>query len=173
RQDEILDRVVGFASVPTTSGEATFAIVWRQRASETQYFLERLDRDINLDSHILTTFSPVPFDRNVTITGLTHLIGRDVQVIAWADPKRKVVLGPPSRLQGSSLSLTLPTLPGEDLKSDVHVVVGLPYVGELELLDFPVEKLRVKSISKVGWEVVGSRGLLTGEDFDHLTEWQQ
>src|SRR5690606_26061791 len=55
----------------------------------------------------------------------------------------------------------------------VEFAVGLPYVGELELLDAPVERLRVKTVSKVGWEVVGSRGLLTGEDFHHLTEWIQ
>src|SRR5690606_32359790 len=85
---------------------------------------------------------------------------------------RQVVLGP-FRVENSQVTFTLPSLPGEGSGAEVELAVGLPYVGELELLDVPVEKLRVKTVSKVGWEVVGSRGLLTGEDFDHLTEWIQ
>lgn len=167
------DRVLDFATIPTTAGDRTYALVSRSRTGGTErVHLERVDPTTHLDGHTRHTIT-IPSNRTVQITGLQHLNGREVSVVAYVDQRRQVALGP-FPVSSGQIQFTMPTLPGEDpLNLTATVAVGLPYVGELELLDFPVEKLRVKTISKVGWEVVGSRGLLTGEDFDNLYEWTQ
>lgn len=164
------DAVIDFCTIHTVSGDVTYALVRRSN----RIYLEQMDDAFHLDSYV-SSIRSIPSGRHDIVSGLDHLNGREVMVVAYAglDSTRKVALGP-FTVSSGSVSFELPTLPGEGpLTTYYTVAVGLPYVGELELLDFPVEKLRVKTISKVGWEVVGSRGLFTGEDFDNLYEWTQ
>jgi hypothetical protein len=57
----------------------------------------------------------------------------------------------------------------------VTVVVGLPYLSDLETLDLPPGdgKTRVKIIREVAVDLEGSRGVWVGEDLDGLREWDQ
>src|SRR5690606_5167799 len=155
--------------------ERVYAIARRRVGGFYQNHIEYLDASYQLDGY--RTYHQTIFPnlgRTTTLHDLDHLNGRLVHVVAGVVGSSRVVLGP-FRVENGRVTFTLPILPGEseDSGSEVEIAVGLRYVGELELLDVPVEKLRVKTVSKVGWEVVGSRGLLTGEDFDHLTEWIQ
>lgn len=167
----LFDRIVDFATLRVGGEERVYAVVRRFAGASFVNHIEYLDATYQLDGYKTYTRT-IPTDRIITLTNLEHLNWRWVHVVASVVRGRQVVLGP-FRVENSQVSFTLPSLPGEGSGAEVELAVGLPYVGELELLDVPVEKLRVKTVSKVGWEVVGSRGLLTGEDFDHLTEWIQ
>lgn len=168
------DAVLDFCTIPTGGGDVTYALVRRSRGDSYRIQLEQVDDSVHLDSYV-SDLRTIPQSRKDEVAGLYRLNGRKVMVVAGVGSNPKVVLGP-FTVSAGRVSFDLPTLPGEKTPQETPfytVSVGLPYVGELELLDFPVEKLRVKTISKVGWEVLGSRGLLTGEDFDNLYEWTQ
>lgn len=166
------DSVLDFCTIPTGDGGVTYALVRRSLGDSYRFQLEQVDDAVHLDSYV-SELRTIPQSRKDGVSGLHRLNGRKVMVVAYVDPARKVALGP-FTVSAGSVTFDLPTLPGETPQSIFYTVaVGIPYVGELELLDFPVEKHRVKTISKVGWEVDGSRGLLTGEDFDNLYEWTQ
>jgi len=173
RQGPQLDRVLDFATLRVGGEDRVYAVVRRRVGGFYQNHIEYLDSSYQLDGYKTYLSNIFPdLDRTTNLHGLDHLNGRLVHVVAGVVGGSQVVLGP-FRVENGRVTFTLPTLPGEEPGSEVEIAVGLRYVGELELLDVPVEKLRVKTVSKVGWEVMGSRGLLTGEDFDHLTEWIQ
>lgn len=87
------------------------------------------------------------------ISGFDHLNGQ--QVTALADG---VVQGP-FAVAGGFFTLAVPA---------VIVTAGLPYNSDAELMDVAAERTSVKNVSMITWEVVGSRGLYTGQDFAHL-----
>lgn len=96
-----------------------------------------------------------------TMTGLDHLNLLNVTMLADG-----AVQGPFVAAAGAAGPLDPPA---------VRIVAGLSYNSDAELLDVaaPSEKTSVKAIVRMIWEVVASRGLWTGEDFDHLKEWIQ
>jgi hypothetical protein len=53
--------------------------------------------------------------------------------------------------------------------------VGLAFTCELETLDVAggEERLRKKTVARVGFEVDNARGLKVGQDLEHLKEWRQ
>lgn len=95
-----------------------------------------------------------------TLTGLNHLEGQEVTVLADAS-----VQGP-FTVVGGAIVLTTPA---------AIATVGLPYTADAELLDVPQDAVRtnVKGVLRVEVEVVASRGLYAGEDFDNLRPWRQ
>lgn len=88
-----------------------------------------------------------------TFSGLTHLNGEEVEVLADG-----YVAGPLTVVGGAITLQSHATI--------VHA--GLPYISDVELLDLPDEKLKEKLVHRVGLEVEASRGPQIGEDFDHL-----
>lgn len=101
-----------------------------------------------------------------TLTGLAHLNGMSVMVLADG-----VVQGP-FTVDGGQIGA------GADGPLNPPALIattGLSYNSDAELLDIAADaaKPNVKSVVKVTLEVVASRGLYAGEDFDHLRPWKQ
>lgn len=94
------------------------------------------------------------------VTGLDHLNGSDVKVLADA-----AVRGPFTVAAGAA----------GPFDPAIITVAGVPYNSDAELLDVaaPSLKQHVKDVVKVILEVVSSRGFWTGKDFSHLREWLQ
>jgi hypothetical protein len=90
-----------------------------------------------------------------TISGLAHLEGLTVKVLADG-----VVQGP-FVVAAGQVQLDPP---------GCIVTAGLPYNSDAELLDVASDTARtnVKAVEQVIFEVVASRGIYAGEDFDHL-----
>jgi hypothetical protein len=88
-----------------------------------------------------------------TITGLSHLEGLEVMVLADAN-----VQGP-FPVAGGQITLKPPAL---------IATVGLRYNSDAELLDIASDAVKpnVKAVSRVVLQVVGSRGIEAGETFE-------
>lgn len=107
-------------------------------------------------------YSGTPAD---TITGLSHLEGMEVAVLADGN----VVANATNPMTVTSGQITLPIAASK-------VIVGLPYTSDLETLnvdtnlaDGTMQGRKVR-ISKVVVRVLNSRGGWMGPDFDNLTE---
>lgn len=124
--------------------------------------LPRIDADtvdarhgVFLDAAVVST--------GTLISGLGHLEGLPVMVLADAQ-----VAGPFTVTGGqidiSSAFDTAPTV----------VIVGLPYVSDVELLDLAPEdaaiRQKLKNVYRVSLEVADTRGLSTGLTFNELQE---
>lgn len=114
-----------------------------------------------LDSYVEATITKAT---GTTVTGLDHLEGRSV----WAscpgiDPSGPFVV--------SGGSITTPAEWGPEGATTFTAAVGLPFTCDLEVLDVP--GIEQKNVTRVGWELDSAQGLQFGEDFDHLTPWQQ
>ena len=102
------------------------------------------------------------FQRN-TITGLDHLDGKELAILADA------TVHPAQTVSGGSITLDRPY---------GVVTVGLPYRAHVETLELNVpggEPVRAqkKLAYKVGIHVINSRGLLAGGNLDELDEFPQ
>lgn len=95
-----------------------------------------------------------------------HLAGKEVYAVS---EDRQWVLGP-SKVGADGT--TIFTFRGGSPET-LTLWVGLPINSELELLDLPIEKLRLRNVKRVAWEVIGGRGVWTGPDPDNLTAWRQ
>jgi hypothetical protein len=93
--------------------------------------------------------------------GLAHLEGKTVSAVSDGDVLTPVVVS------GGSITLS---------RRGVRVVVGLPYVSELETLNLSVQDAEIRErkrvVSKVSAEVEATRGLCVGVDRAHLDEWR-
>jgi len=99
-------------------------------------------------------------------TGLDHLEGRTVKGLADGN-----VIGPYVVSSGQvDVSDAVPD--GAE-----KVVLGLSYQAEIETLDLKVRGINIqpnlKQVTGVNFEVIDTRGLWFGPDFDHLKEWRQ
>lgn len=107
-----------------------------------------------------------------SIPGLTHLAGKKVWVIGPnMDPLADLTVSAAGVLNlGGTLAANVNTGAGPRLL----VYVGLLYYPDLETLAAAGgDRLRKKTVDSIGFEVDQSRGLLVGQDFDHLAEWEQ
>jgi hypothetical protein len=107
-----------------------------------------------------------------TITGLGHLEGKEVWVLAQgSDP-----LGPLTVASGG-IDLGDPLAANVDTGLGPRLVayVGLLFTPELETLDVAggEARLKKKTVERIGFEVDQSLGLQVGQDFDNLDEWVQ
>jgi hypothetical protein len=95
-----------------------------------------------------------------TMTGLAHLEAKAVTVLADG-----AVQGPFTVVAGA-IRLDVPA---------AVVLAGLPYNSDMELLDVAPDAVRpnVKSVSRVFFEIVASRGIWVGEDANGLQPWKQ
>lgn len=183
-QDGVADGFVhAVCSVPEGSEDAVYLVIQRDRGgSEGTYYLERMNSRVRNDSpeddaavDCCLRFQDAPA---LVITGLGHLENR----VVWAVAVGNEPMGP---LRVSGGQVTLPRLPDTNTynaaygggvgRDEVVMFVGLPFVCDLELLDVVGGEARVKQkkVVSIGFEVDESRGLLTGQDVNHLTPWVQ
>jgi hypothetical protein len=150
--------------------DAVYLSVRRTVNGATKRYIERMDsratvtdarRGLFLDAAVSYDGAPATH-----FAGLGHLEGCTVNALADGAVVRDLVVA------GGAVDL-----PAEEFPDGASVVlVGLPYVSELELLDvIPGKgKERVKEVSHVIMEYEGSRGGYFGQAFDKkLEEWRQ
>lgn len=178
--------VRGICSVPEGDRDAVYVVVERRWG----VFMERmLPRDgmpaydgsggtAWLDGSVRYVRTPPAGDPRV-FTGLDHL--ENSAVWAVAESTREVNglqqyaghtrYGPMTVTGGQ---VTLPEEPPLHFGKQI-VTIGLRYFRDLETLDLAAApaRLRQKAVKQVGFEVTQARGLKVGQDFGHLTEWQQ
>lgn len=168
-------------SVPETSEDAVYTVVSRvidvAGVATARYYIERMTSrmpkggaydDVCVDCGLQYVGVPA-----LAVTGLAHLEGQSVYALAFGnDP-----VGP---LTVASGQITLPALPvaygaasGGD-SPNVVLTVGLAYTCDLESLDMVRgDRLKQKTVTKVGVEVERTAGLKVGPDLSHLVTWQQ
>jgi hypothetical protein len=106
-----------------------------------------------------------------TFTGLEHLEGMEVYVVAQGHP----VIGPYT-VTGAELAIeeelaeNITDADDAPLGPKLVAYVGLPYHCDLELLDVAggEARSRNKQVTHVGFEVDNAKGVLVGQDFDNL-----
>lgn len=161
---------VSLCCVPEGEEDALYAVV--ERAGASNYHIERFasrlrrgtaEDDCCVDDGKRSFF----FSPTATITGLTHLEGKEVWVVAKNNP-------PYGPFTVSSGTVTLPEVPVPSNPSDgsLTVFVGLKFTPQFETLDAP-DRLRQKNLLEVGIDVLETRGLAAGPDFEHLDDWLQ
>ncbi len=101
----------------------------------------------------------------LAITGLDHLEGEQVYMCAKGNAPQG-----PFTVQGGAIALS--TLPVANDGAGVTLYVGLLYTPDLELLDVVSadSRLKQKTVTRVGFELDQSAGILAGQDFEHLVE---
>lgn len=107
------------------------------------------------------------------LTGLGHLAGKSVYVIG---PGRAPA-GPLPVTGSGTVDLGAapdPNVTGNGANTSL-LYVGLGFTADLETLDVAEASVRMrkKIVERVGFEVDTAIGLKTGQDFDHLSDWEQ
>lgn len=102
-------------------------------------------------------------------SGADHLEGKTLAILGDGNVVTNGIDAPATVVSGGAFTLDRPYFV-------LHA--GLPYTSDLETLDLEImggETLtsKQKSVNGVDVLVEASRGLWTGEDFDHLREWKQ
>jgi hypothetical protein len=120
-----------------------------------------MDGAVFLDSAVYESGNPSTILGYDTGHSLSHLEGMAVMVLGDG------VAGGPYTVVGGQIDISA------DFPDGVtHATVGLSYVAEGETLR-SVLTGGVKTVQRIQFDVVESRGLWWGPDFDHLREWQQ
>jgi len=165
------DQVFDLCALRYAGQDRVFALVERFIGTTTKLLIEEIggewfSDEVLLDSAINPGRAvPVPDDRKITIN-FRHLAGRDVAVVVRGlDTAEWTYLGT-FPIQDGQVTFEVPSSIG----NWVFWVAGLPFEAEIELLDLPLEKLRAKTVKKVGIEVQGARGVYVGESRETMTE---
>lgn len=157
------------ASVKESARDVLYAVVKRTINSQTVRYIERLQKRVPLisladaffvDSGL--TFSGAATD---TITGLHHLVGETVSILADGSEH-------PTRVVSAAGTITL-----DDDYEKVHV--GLGYVSDMETLPLAIEMAEAggqgtkKNLCEVYLRVYqsGGAGITAGPDADNLREF--
>lgn len=154
------------ASIPTSGGDdEVYFIVRRTVGGVTKRFVEKLATrlpDVNLVDHhavdcgVFYNGTPV-----TTVTGLTHIEGKEVVIVADGDVIRNKTV--------SGGAVTLPRA-----ASKVHV--GLPFTCDLRTMNLEfsdpdgTSQPKKKCVKKVTMRVKDSRGAMIGPDENNLIE---
>jgi hypothetical protein len=146
-------------SVPEGGKDRLYAVVKREESR----FIERLDtrEHAALKDYVFLDSAKVQTRASSTaVTGLGHLEGFEVYALADGE-----VQGP-FTVSGGSITLAF---------AAATVIVGLPYVCDLELLELYAGSAEVrgiyKTVARAMFEVTEASYLQAGEDFDNLTVW--
>lgn len=147
--------------------DVLYCVIRRTINGSTKRYIERLSTRLfadQEDAFFVDSGLTYSGAAATTITGLSHLEGKTVSILAdGAVHPQKVVTG-------GQISLDSPA-------SKVHV--GLPYDSDLETLpmsaqiDSAMGQGRMKNVNKVWLRVFRSSGIFVGPDEDHLTEAKQ
>lgn len=192
------DSYLAVCSVPEGAEDAVYVIVKRTISLTDRYYVERFESTVQLrrpidqgyqydpcglDSYkMYNIIAPVGgiVDAGYVITGMDHLEGEYVYIVVPVVDFDLVPTG--VEIQGPiqvSLGQVTTTAPmshnfHKSPAAYVRCYIGMPFTCDLETLDVPTsEKARMKTVTRVGFEVESSRGLWVGQDFDHLVEWRQ
>lgn len=162
-------------SIPEGDEDAVYVVVVRAINGSIRYCVERMESRLRrgnayddgcLDSSVLFEGAP-----SLWVGGLLHLDGESVYVagVGNAPQGPYVVAYDAGR---NDWGVTLGELPTANNGTDVVLYVGLSYVCDLELLDVvsAESRLKQKTVTRVGFEVDESAGILLGQDFEHLTD---
>jgi hypothetical protein len=162
-------------TVPESTEDAVYVVVRRTINGVTKRYVERMA------SRVLTKTQPYVHESSLllqqgvavdcagafqpgsaTISGLSWLEGKTVSVVSE--------LGDMGTYTVSGGTVTLS-------QSVAFALVGLKYTPQVQQLRLALPavdvKLRQKQVTRVGFEVDGSRGIKVGQDFNHLDEWLQ
>lgn len=178
--------VESVCSIPEGDEDAVYLVVRRLIDGTERRYIERMTSRISRggasanDIELLTPPDDICLDSALeyfgpgdisTITGLEHLEGEEVWVLAPGNAP----IGP-LQVVGGELEL------GEELAANLNTSVGpklvahvgLLFTPELETLDIAAgdARLRQKTVAYVGLEVEQSRGVKVGMDFDNLNDGQ-
>jgi hypothetical protein len=140
-------------SISEGGRDASYVIVKRVVNGSTVRYVERFEPEATTIDDVFCVDSGLTYEGSpaTTITGLDHIVGKNVAVLADGNEVESLTVGNVS----GGVGVVLP-----DAAS--RVVVGLPYVPVIETLDVdsPSESVRGRdvSVSKVMIEVVDSRG---------------
>jgi hypothetical protein len=163
------------AVIPEGSEDAVYFIARRVINGATKRYIERMTTRLVTDPK-----EGIFLDCSVTqriadstiVTGLAHLEGKTVVALADGFVIRDLVV------TGGQVDISESMPDGADV---IHV--GLPYTGDIELLDVTrspgrgaVEEVNQKIVKEVWFEVDLSRGLWVGPSLDQPTkfvEWRQ
>lgn len=151
--------------VPETTEDAVYLVVKRTVGGATKRYVERMATRIVSDvkeALFLDCAKSYDSAAATVFSGLGHLEGKTVYALCDGN-----AVGPLTVVAGAiDISADLP-----DGARRVHI--GLAYLSELELLDLAEARTKHKTVTRVEVEVETSRGLWSGEDAAHLTEWKQ
>ncbi len=166
-------RVTGVCAIPEDDEDRVYLLVEREIDSQTVTYVERMasrvrrgntyDDDVCVDASVqFASLSGSPAF-GATVTGLTHLIGKEVYVTAVGFAP----LGP--FLVNAEGEIQIPA-PVPEIETTISV--GLPFTADLETLDVVTTDTRVKqkTVVSVGFELDETAGIQTGPDFEHLSE---
>lgn len=149
------------AVLPEGDEDAVYVVVARTIGNDVRHYVERMTsrletepaEGVAMDSSIRFTST------GTTITGLTHLRGKEVVLVA----------------DGDELPRQTVTNDGEvtiDEAADV-LHVGLPFTPLLETLNLAGWRTKQKNVKKVWIEHERTRGMFVGEPNGTLREWFQ
>lgn len=153
--------------VPESDEDAVYVVVNRAIGGGTRRYIERFPRrwvidtitnSAFADSYLVYQGAPA-----TTVSGLDHLIGRTVTILADGN-----VL--PNQVVPNSGTLSLD-------RAYSFVLVGLPITCDFQTLDLDVNGSDVRSkkkrIASISLLIEESRGILAGPDTDHLDAYQE
>jgi hypothetical protein len=153
------------AVVPEGDEDAVYVVVKRTINGATKRYIERFaSREIDSvadDAWFVDSGLEYDGAATTTVSGLDHLIGRTVKVLADG------VVPDGTFIVGAGGSLTIPT-------AATHIIVGLGIEADLETLDLDVQGSELrdkrKRVANVTLLVEGSRrGFYVGPDEDRLS----
>lgn len=159
-------------AIPETDEDYVYMVVRRTINGVTKRFIERMTsritKNLPSDDICLDCAANYVGTPTTTITGLSHLEGKEV----WVTGKGNPVFGPLTVFSGQ---ITLPDVPEANYPPMVSLWVGLRFQPEIETLDVASASVRnrQKTVTSVGFEVDNSKGIWAGQDFEHLVEWRQ
>lgn len=158
-------------AIPEGNEDGVYLVVKRTIDGVVKRYVERMvDREpegaepMCLDCARSLTWDGDQWANVVLGADLTYLEGETVYVVGHG----RAVEGPFVITDGQ-----VPTVTGVEVGTNIYV--GLLFTPEAELLDLAQAEVRTKPkvVSAVSFEVVASKGLHVGPDFEHLTEWRQ
>lgn len=175
-------------SIPEGNEDAVYAIVQRTVNGGATYYVERFTSRLTRyptgsptypllypDAVCLDAAFEYIGDPTVTFTGLDHLEGQTVYVIARGLPPSAPFVVTDGTITGV-YDAEPPTNALDASSRPVFVAyVGLAYTCDIETLDVAAgdSRLARKVTTRVGFEVDSAVGLSFGQDFDHLEDWVQ
>lgn len=155
-------------SVPEGNEDALYAIIQREIDGRTVRYVERKHSrqfDDLEDCFFVDAGSTYDGSPTTTISGLWHLIGEEVSILADGAVQ-------PRQTVAADGTITL-----EQEASKVHI--GLPYVCDVETLPLTVEgaaaagQAMMKNVNKAYVRLYRSSGIKVGPSLDKLTELKQ
>lgn len=173
RHDTGGDKFEWICAIPENGENAVYALVKRYVGGVWKRYFERLAprtkqalvNGVFLDSAITNTYippgGPGPYPGSTTVSGLTHLIGRDVYVLADGAP-----YGPFTVAGDGMITLTTPYF------SRAHAGLRITAQGHtLDMYSSQEEvRPRKKLVKKVFMEVSGSRPFKAGQRLTDVLE---